>query len=471
MCGIFFSLSNEKHCYPSQLTEELIQHRGPDSYETECVRVNQTAGYLTFASSVLGLRGDSIQRQPLVDDNQSVLCWNGEVWKFADRALDGNDTYTIFQSFMDAVKPHNCEEADDTVKRLCTAVNNISGPFSFVFYDSCSCRIFYGRDYLGRRSLLHGWSCDGSFRISSIRDSNVSDCFEEVDTTGIHVIDLTSPLEQENTEANAGTPTFPVKTFVIPWSPDPTSSLKLTIPAMDTSLPERGSASPLAIDSPYLLNVAFENPRVVVSATIGSISGTSSSSVFDDCLYLSIEMDLSIACALYFASRGKGMHHSEYNDREAGISYTTPARVLLSGLGADEVFAGYSRHAIAFSRHRFRGLIDEVQLDVGRLGKRNLGRDDRVISHWGKEARYPYLDEDFLTWALTRPIWEKCGFGCEKAKTELEPNVEDGKKALRLLAWKLGMKDVAMEKKRAIQFGSRTAKMESGRSKGTQILE
>lgn len=225
MCGIFFSLSNEKHCYPSQLTEELIQHRGPDSYETECVRVNQTAGYLTFASSVLGLRGDSIQRQPLVDDNQSVLCWNGEVWKFADRALDGNDTYTIFQSFMDAVKPHNCEEADDTVKRLCTAVNNISGPFSFVFYDSCSCRIFYGRDYLGRRSLLHGWSCDGSFRISSIRDSNVSDCFEEVDTTGIHVIDLTSPLEQENTEANAGTPTFPVKTFVIPWSPDPTSSL------------------------------------------------------------------------------------------------------------------------------------------------------------------------------------------------------------------------------------------------------
>ncbi|OAL71231.1 asparagine synthetase [Trichophyton violaceum] len=574
MCGIFFSLSNEKYCYPSQLTEKLIQHRGPDSYQTECVRVNQTAAYLTFASSVLGLRGDSIQKQPLVDDSQSVLCWNGEVWKFADRALDGNDTYAIFQYFMDAVKPCNGEQVEDTLEKLCTAVNNISGPFSFVFYDSCSCRIFYGRDYLGRRSLLHGWSSDGNFRISSIRDGDISDYFEEVDTAGIHVIDLTSLTEQENMEANAGTPTCPVKTSVIPWSPDPTSSLKRPIPAMDTSLPERGFVSPLAIDSPCietlqeklleslrlrlltipgaltstetkvailfsggldctlvarlahdvlpmgapidLLNVAFENPRVVAAATKGSISGTSSTSVYDDCpdrrtgissfqelkrvcpgrewRFVRIdvpytetmehrprvkhlmaphntEMDLSIACALYFASRGEGMHHSEYSDREAGVNYTTPARVLLSGLGADEVFAGYSRHAIAFSRHGFRGLVDEVQLDVGRLGKRNLGRDDRVISHWGKEARYPYLDEDFLTWALSRPIWEKCGFGCKQAKTELEPNVEDGKKALRLVAWKLGMKDVAMEKKRAIQFGSRTAKMESGRSRGTQVLE
>jgi hypothetical protein len=32
------------------------------------------------------------------------------------------------------------------------------------------------------------------------------------------------------------------------------------------------------------------------------------------------------------------------------------------------------------------------------------------------------------------------------------------------------MKRVALEKKRAIQFGARTAKMETGKTKGTQIL-
>ncbi|EFR01602.1 asparagine synthetase domain-containing protein 1 [Nannizzia gypsea CBS 118893] len=574
MCGIFFSLSNEKHCYPDQLTEKLIRNRGPDSYQTECVCVSQKTTYLTFASSVLGLRGDSPQKQPLVDDNQLVLCWNGEVWKFADRALEGNDTSAVFRTFMDAVKPCNAGGTGDTLEKLCAAINNISGPFSFVFYDSCSCRVFYGRDYLGRRSLLHGWSSDGCFRISSIRDETLPDYFEEVDTTGIHVIDLASQPEQEAADAIAESPRCPVKISVIPWSPDPTSSLKRPIPAMNISLPEKESISPLAVDSPCigtlreklleslrlrlvtipgiltstdakvavlfsggldctllarlahdilpkcapidLLNVAFENPRVVAAAAKNTVSGISSTSVYDDCpdrrtgissfqelkrvcpgrvwrfVRINVpysettehrpqvkhlmaphntEMDLSIACALYFASRGRGICDSGDSDGESDASYTTPARVLLSGLGADEVFAGYSRHAIAFSRHGFRGLIDEVQLDVGRLGKRNLGRDDRVISHWGKEARYPYLDEDFLTWALSRPIWEKCGFGCEKTETELVPNVEDGKKALRLVAWTLGMQNVAMEKKRAIQFGSRTAKMESGRSRGTQVLD
>ena len=176
------------------------------------------------------------------------------------------------------------------------------------------------------------------------------------------------------------------------------------------------------------------------------------------------EMDLSIAYALYFASRGRG-YIAENLDN---VPYTTPARVLLSGLGADELFGGYTRHATAYSRRGYPGLIDELELDVSRLGKRNLGRDDRVISHWGKETRFPYLDETFLQWALARPVWEKCGFG---QQTDAEgPQLEDGKVVLRLLAWKLGMRNVAKEKKRAIQFGARTAKMQTGKSKGTSTL-
>lgn len=185
------------------------------------------------------------------------------------------------------------------------------------------------------------------------------------------------------------------------------------------------------------------------------------------------EMDLSIACALYFAARGIGTVVGLSGDN--ATTYTTPARVLLSGLGADELFAGYTRHATAFNRNGYQGLIDELELDFNRLGKRNLGRDDRVISHWGREVRYPYLDEDLVTWVLELPVWEKCGFGeprtveDEEANLEL-PQLEPGKKALRLLAWNLGMKATATEKKRAIQFGARTAKMETGRSKGTQAL-
>ncbi|PLB55235.1 hypothetical protein P170DRAFT_399237 [Aspergillus steynii IBT 23096] len=184
------------------------------------------------------------------------------------------------------------------------------------------------------------------------------------------------------------------------------------------------------------------------------------------------EMDLSIACALYFASRGQGVAFDSRPTHPEPLAYTTPSRVLLSGLGADELFAGYARHGMAFARSGFEGLIEEIHLDVRRLGKRNLGRDNRVIAHWGREARFPFLDEEFVAWVSQMPVWEKCGFGVPGSveETSLESGLDSEKKALRLVALMLGMNQVAREKKRAIQFGSRTAKMEKGKVKGTDAL-
>jgi asparagine synthetase B (glutamine-hydrolysing) len=157
-------------------------------------------------------------------------------------------------------------------------------------------------------------------------------------------------------------------------------------------------------------------------------------------------MDLSIACALYFAARGQGFCYEGTNSDVLTALYTTPARVLLSGLGADELFGGYVRHPSAFERAGYPGLIDELKLDVGRLGKRNLGRDDRAMAHWGKEVRFPFLDERLVKWAIETPAWEKCDFD----NAEEISGVEAGKRVLRLLARELGMEQVAREKKRAV---------------------
>lgn len=194
------------------------------------------------------------------------------------------------------------------------------------------------------------------------------------------------------------------------------------------------------------------------------------------------EMDLSIACALYFAARGEGITLPSTSPTIPTATstptavYKTPAKVLLSGLGADELFSGYNRHNIAFKTNSYAGLIAETALDVSRLGARNLGRDDRVLSTWGREPRYPFLDERFLAWTVRLPIWEKCGFfSTATAATAVTAGglglwgVPE-KLALRLVAQNLGLKNVACEKKRAIQFGARTAKMERGRARGTDSL-
>lgn len=285
---------------------------------------------------------------------------------------------------------------------------------------------------------------------------------------------------------------------------------------LDCTLLARLAHDILPVKEPIdLLNVAFENPRVVAAAAAATsqlppetyssyeacpdrITGRSAHAELQSTCpartwrFIAIdipytetlahresikrlmrphntEMDLSIACALYFASRGQGTISEPSPTR-----YTTTARVLLSGLGADELFAGYGRHGVAFTRAGFPGLVSEIQLDVSRLGQRNLGRDDRVLSHWGRETRFPYLDEEFVAWVLRAPVWEKCGFGLAEPldkhdKRDLK-RIDKEKMALRLVALRLGLVGVAREKKRAIQFGARTAKMEKGRTKGTDAL-
>lgn len=554
MCGIFLSIARGRPSPPDNLTVDALQARGPDSYQVLNIVLpgdDSTKTYLTFVSSVLALRGSLVQEQPLFDPSSgSIFCWNGEAWKVDGASVQGNDSAHIWDLLLQTSQSHQYNSR----QRICKVLTNIAGPFAFVFYDAPTSTVFYGRDRLGRRSLLITQRDKQSLTLSSVGVSTLSPPPIEVSTNLIHYVSF---KHDEITFGELPWLSLPptINKTPPPVLPAPTPSASSTNQvlahlrrALELRVVDIPSHSPSEIlqnsakvailfsggidctllarlvheilpsnETVDLLNVAFENPRSI--AAMGNkthsaydlcpdrITGLSSFSelcrvcpertwrfVAVNVSYSeslahkstiirlmhphNTEMDLSIAMALYFAARGQGSLPAPGN---ANNEYASTARVLLSGLGADELYAGYSRHSAAFARGGYSALADELELDFTRIGSRNLGRDDRVMSHWGKEIRYPYLDEDFVEFSLDLPVWEKCGFRPSKevrkthqevGKVEKPEDLEPSKMLLRLALWNLDMTNAATERKRAIQFGARTAKMDigKGRAKGTDVL-
>ncbi|XP_059143078.1 asparagine synthetase domain-containing protein 1-like [Physella acuta] len=169
-------------------------------------------------------------------------------------------------------------------------------------------------------------------------------------------------------------------------------------------------------------------------------------------------LDDSIGCAVWFAARGQGVLA---NDKKQKI--TSQARVILCGMAADEQFAGYSRHRVTFSTRGWAGLVSEIQEEMWRISARNLGRDDRIITDHGKEGRFPFLDEIFTEFISEIPLYKRADLNLPRGIGE--------KLLLRLSAVKLGLIKTATQPKRAIQFGSKIAKMDNKKEKGTDVCE
>jgi asparagine synthase (glutamine-hydrolysing) len=91
---------------------------------------------------------------------------------------------------------------------------------------------------------------------------------------------------------------------------------------------------------------------------------------------------VSIALPLYFASKHA---HSD------GL------RVILSGQGADELFAGYKR----YESQNTEDLGKALRTDLDNISQNNLERDDAVTMANSVELRVPYLDKKVIELALS----------------------------------------------------------------------
>ncbi len=111
-------------------------------------------------------------------------------------------------------------------------------------------------------------------------------------------------------------------------------------------------------------------------------------------------------------------------------------RVLLSGLGSEEIFAGYERHK------KSTNINNECLSGLLKLYERDLYRDDVITMYHTIELRVPFLDRALISYALKIPA------SCKITDTE-------DKAILRAVCRDLGIPPLFTQtKKRAAQYGS-----------------
>ncbi len=158
----------------------LLARRGPDVQQTLNFHLHEhhdgAIGSLVLYGSVLSMRGPSPLAQPLVSgrcDREAVvltricdsymfslhLLWNGEVYSGIEIEADGNDGLAVLLALAEEyTHAHAIVSAGDFLKefsqRACAVLSRLNGPFAFVLYDSATQCMWFGRDFVGRRSLL-----------------------------------------------------------------------------------------------------------------------------------------------------------------------------------------------------------------------------------------------------------------------------------------------------------------------------
>lgn len=247
MCGIGFIASvGDVHDdvfegWNHRLSQSLAD-RGPDVPFQQCSFNNAALdGSISLHASVLHMRGQRPTAQPVSfpissssggggnETENCFLCWNGECYSYTNGVqsdLTGCETSGSARSgvMIELISEATIEEQSDTIlvtkllaeeitksrrinsgtehDAIAEAMCRIHGEYSFILHVPSSQNVYYGRDCLGRRSLLVNKSLHGVITVSSVATIEASDekneCtggWEEIRPGLVYKLDLCSGEE------------------------------------------------------------------------------------------------------------------------------------------------------------------------------------------------------------------------------------------------------------------------------------
>jgi asparagine synthase (glutamine-hydrolysing) len=161
MCGIagFLQHTRDQRAIIQSMTDAL-QHRGPDEGG---VWLDESAGIALGHRRLSIIDLSPAGSQPMLSaDGDAVLCFNGEIYNFGELRPDLEHAGYPFRGHSDS----EVLLAALTTWGHVETLRRISGMFAFAFWDKRSRSLLLARDRVGKKPLYYGW-CGNAFMFAS----------------------------------------------------------------------------------------------------------------------------------------------------------------------------------------------------------------------------------------------------------------------------------------------------------------
>ncbi len=425
MCGIVAAFAESGGSIDVEKCERMlnrIQHRGPD--DTGVLALNGTAWLGHQRLSIMDVTGG---RQPLADPESTTwIVGNGEIYNFEMLNADLPEGLVRTKSDTEAALHVVMREGP-------AAVRELNGMFAFAMAGEDGGGLV-ARDPMGVKPLY--WLSDGQLTLfaSELRAFDVADrpavssfppgCLW---TPATGVVRYANPVPVEVRPAR--------RARTANWDTEVLDELRAAVitavhrrmmsdvgvgvflsGGLDSALVAAIAAKEADRRGEVLATFAVgteDSGDLIAARRVAEHIGSDHHEVLATSATIAEALDEAVAVIEHF---DPALVRSAVPNLLLAREASRKLKVVLTGEGADELFAGYSyTHAPEYAEPDV--LHRELVRSLEQLHHLNLQRCDRTTMYYGLEAREPFLDTDLIRTALALPPeWKQLAGGrAEKA--------------------------------------------------------
>jgi asparagine synthase (glutamine-hydrolysing) len=385
MCGIVFIVGVLHSEAWEQTHFPKLQPRGPDGSKF-LVKDNFCYGFHRLA--IINISDSGMQ--PFVKDNMTLIC-NGEIYNYKEF------TNTRVKSDVEVILELDWNNPEEFISKL-------DGDFAFVLTKGDNYLV--ARDHVGVRPLFYGINSD---RIPIAFSSEAKVLYGAPEIIEIKVF---PPATLYNSLTKSWTPIPFQKTMEIENCQKNIREYleKAVVKRLEHSDRPVGILCSGGVDSAILTSLVARHttPSRFHVFTMEYNVGLSEDSIYAKMLCSSLGFNHTVVkfneedIKNNIESVIKIIESYDPNTIRASIPMyllakyikeNTDIKVILSGEGADELFAGYNYFNLVDSSEK---LQDETKRLIKNIHQFDLLRADRCFASQGLEVRVPFLDKDFI---------------------------------------------------------------------------